>query len=100
LVLCNNEDARKIAILIDSCETRRAANQQLFNAAFYRTKSFLRSIEKFNATDPIPKPELTFTWQDMQTKMNKMLEISKTIADLLECIKARYAAISPTDNPF
>lgn len=89
------EDARKVAILIDSCETKRVEHQQLFNAAFFKTTSSLRSIGNLHATDLTPKPELASKWQDMRTKMEKMFELSKSSARLLEDIKARYTAISP-----
>ena len=92
------EDARKVAILIDSCETKRIANQQLFNAAFYKTKSFLGSIERLNISNSMPKSELAPKWQDMKTKMEKMFELSKSTAPLLEDIKTRYKAISFADD--
>jgi hypothetical protein len=92
------EDARNVVILIDSCETKRVAHQQLFNAAFLEIKSVFRSIDSINTTDLVPRPELAPKWQDIRVKMNKMCELANSCGPLLDDIKARYNAISQGSN--
>jgi hypothetical protein len=93
------EDARKVAILIDSCETQKTVSQQLLSAVYFKTKSTLQSIGNLHASNPVPKPESVAIWLDMKSKMGKMFELSNSSGPLLEDVKARYKAISSKNQP-
>jgi hypothetical protein len=92
------ENARKVAILIDSCETKRQNCQQAHNIVFFKAKRALHSIENINKAQLVPKPELASKWAEVKSKLDKMFELSKKSTPLLEDIKSRYIAISQTTS--
>ena len=90
------EDAQKVAILVDFCETKSIANQQLLNTVFFKTKNSLNEIAKIRTTDS-SMSELV-KWQDVNRKIGSMSELSRSASSLLEGIKARYKVISLKNN--